>query len=143
MVDIFSLANPAQHLFRHVTCAEMLQATETLSRTDYCPASEPLQVACIKSPVVHGFAPHLHIPNERSIERTQEVWYIVTGAATVELYDTDSKPLEQSLSLRAGDLFITYAGGHEYTTDAGCVVLEVKNGPFVGVSADKVVIDRV
>jgi mannose-6-phosphate isomerase-like protein (cupin superfamily) len=140
VVDIFSRTMPGTLLFRHITCEELLTGSEKLDRTDYCDPKEPLQVACIRSPQRHTFAPHIHITNERTIERTQELWYIVTGSASVELYDLNAMRLDETVHLGAGDILITYAGGHEYTVEPGTVVVEVKNGPWLGRDADKAII---
>lgn len=146
MRDIFSHANPEQLLFRHITLDDLLgeDAERPVLRTDYSDPREFLQVAAIRiGDELREFMPHAHVQNERTVERTQELWHIVTGSADVELYDINLKPLGESVHLNAGDTLITFGGGHEYSADPRSIVLEVKNGPWLGRSVDKVEIDHV
>lgn len=143
MRTIHSKLDPERLLFRHISLDDILGSESSPERrTDYSDPKEFLQVAVIRTgEQSHDFAPHLHIKNERTVEWTQEIWHVVTGSARVELYDTDGKPLDDAVYLSAGDILITYAGGHEYQVDPHTVVAEIKSGPYHGREADKVFIE--
>lgn len=117
-------------IFRHSGITE--------SRTDICDAGEGLQVAAFRLPKGRTFQAHRHIPRERTIPQTQETWIVLSGRVLVKYYDTDGQPLSQAV-LCAGDCSITLDGGHNYESlENWTDVVEVKLGPFVGVSEDKV-----
>jgi len=111
------------------------------SRIDLVPESEGLQVAALKMKNKDKFKAHYHIPRPREIPITQECWVVVFGIVRVSYYDTDQSLIGHRV-LTAGDVTITIAGGHNYECcTANTRVVEIKNGPFVGVDADKVLID--
>jgi len=81
---------------------------------------------------------HFHQRFNRIAERTCEVVYMVNGRMKVRLY-TLSKELVEIFEIKKGDTLILLDSGHGYEIlDSGTKVLEVKNGPFMGVDIDKV-----
>jgi hypothetical protein len=81
--------------------------------------------------------PHKHIIHLKSIERTQEVIYIIKGKVEAYIYN-DNENLVKSTILCSGDTMITLNGGHGYKVlEDGTRVLEVKNGPYLGRSLDR------
>jgi len=106
-------------------------------RQDLTPDDTPIQVASIKQPQGKTFRAHKHIPRPRAIEITNECWVVLSGQVKVTYYDTDDTILHEDV-LMPGDVTITVGeGGHNYLFMQDGVVLEVKNGPFVGVENDK------
>lgn len=82
-------------------------------------------------------ASHIHKHCERTASRTQEVVYVRRGRVRASIYDEDKQPLTE-VDLLEGDTAVFLAGGHGYEImEDGTQVLEVKNGPFVGVERDK------
>ena len=83
---------------------------------------------------------HQHIPNSRKITLTQETIVVLNGEIQVDLYEKDN--LYHSEKLVQGDLAILLKGGHGYSilTDNTRIV-EIKNGPFVSVEKDKILIN--
>lgn len=80
---------------------------------------------------------HLHNEFERSATRTCETVYMVSGSMRVRLY-TLEKEFVESFDIKAGDTLILLDSGHGYEIlEDGTKVLEIKNGPFMGVEADK------
>jgi hypothetical protein len=101
-----------------------------------------LQVALLNIEKPKMFQSHRHIYREVKFEeiKAQEAWYIVSGKVLVKYYDLNNE-LIQSEVLSAGDLSITYSGGHGYEIlEIGTKVIEFKTGPYEGPELDKVFI---
>jgi hypothetical protein len=76
-------------------------------------------------------APHEHLPIERRLIGTTEVLVVRQGACTLDLYRTD-RTLAASHDLRQGDVAVLVRGGHGIRFHDDTVLLEVKQGPYVG-----------
>ena len=82
-------------------------------------------------------ADHVHLMLDREVNRTQEVIYVMQGRVKAFIYSEDEELLEE-IVLEEGDILILCNGGHGYEIlEDGTRVLEVKNGPFLGVEKDK------
>jgi len=96
-----------------------------------------IQVGLWHYPAGKKLALHRHKEASRSVLRTQEVVFIKRGAMRARIFDDTRKPVAE-IELHAGDFAVLLAGGHDYKIlEDGTQVLEVKNGPFPGVEADK------
>jgi hypothetical protein len=84
--------------------------------------------------------PHSHTVKHRSVTRTQEVLFVIEGAVRADIYTEDAQLLK-SVDLRKGDILILLNGGHGYEIlENKTRVLEVKNGPYLGVDQDRKII---
>lgn len=82
-------------------------------------------------------ADHVHNVVDRKANRTQEVIYVMQGGVRALIYSEDEKLVEE-VFLEGGDILILWNGGHGYEIlEDNTIVLEVKNGPFLGVEKDK------
>ena len=80
---------------------------------------------------------HYHNFVERSSNLTQECVVLVTGKMLVKLYDSSQQYLTQ-FTMTTGDFAIFFRNGHEYEIlSDDTKIIEVKNGPFLGVNIDK------
>jgi hypothetical protein len=80
---------------------------------------------------------HVHNPVKREAGRTQELIYVVKGRVRAYVYDEDERLMEEVL-LNPEEGMILFAGGHGYeVAQDGTVVLEMKNGPYVGAELDR------
>lgn len=79
---------------------------------------------------------HQHKPVERRVMGTSEVLVVRQGRAIVDLYD-ESHNLVESRELTVGDVIVLTGGGHGFRILEPTVLLEVKQGPYLGVN-DKV-----
>jgi hypothetical protein len=114
-----------------------------LSRIDFSAPQEFLQGAIIDIPSNHSFRPHVHLERERTFSnlRAQESWVVVSGKVEVDYY-TDAGKFLQACTLSAGDISISFRGGHGYrTTSDKTRVFEFKSGPYEGQEVDKSFID--
>jgi hypothetical protein len=82
-------------------------------------------------------AAHIHNVVERTVLRTQEFIYVVKGGVKASIYDPDHHFLED-IVLAPQEGLILYEGGHGYEIlEEDTVVIEVKNGPYVGAELDR------
>jgi hypothetical protein len=113
-----------------------------LNRVDFSEPKEFLQGALIEIPANHSFRPHVHLERERSFSnlKAQESWVVMRGEVSVDYY-SDNGVLLITENLRAGDVTITFRGGHGYRTlTSDAIVYEFKSGPYEGLEIDKVFI---
>ena len=84
---------------------------------------------------------HRHTPNFRTVELTQEAVLVRKGGLIADITEDDGNPVE-SVELGPGDLLVVLGGAHRYRiSEDNTTVFEFKTGPFVGVEADKVVME--
>lgn len=96
-----------------------------------------IQVGCWQYAAGKDLADHRHKDHPRTVERTQEVVYVKRGRIKARIFAAGGRLVEEVI-LSAGDLAVLAEGGHGYQIlEEGSQVLEVKNGPFVDVAADK------
>jgi len=80
---------------------------------------------------------HSHKICPRSLDRTQEVVMVKSGAMKARFY-TDNGELVKEDTLNEGDIAIIYSGGHAYDIIKDkTLIFEVKNGPYPGLEKDK------
>ena len=122
----------------HLVCRGSELADKRINLTD---PAEFLQVAGLCLSAGDTFRPHKHLPIEKLTRITQESWVVVRGLVIASLFDLDDSLLAE-VPLHAGDLSITFYGGHTYRCEQDALVYEFKTGPYLGVEQDKVFIDN-
>ena len=106
-------------------------------RIDIAPENEFLQVAALKLEKGKTFKPHKHIEKEKTTNIAQESWLVFKGSVKCIFYDLNDEIIEEVI-LRAGDLSMTFRGGHNYVImEEDTVVYEYKTGPYLGIENDK------
>ena len=80
---------------------------------------------------------HYHNEVERKTYLTQECIVVLCGSVHVNVYDS-KKDFVTEFVMEAHDVAVFLKGGHSYEilTD-NTKIVEVKNGPFLGVDVDK------
>ncbi len=91
------------------------------------------QVGYIVYPAGGEVPKHFHNPIKRETVGTAEVLLMLKGKCYVDFYD-DNKTKIASRELNEGDLIIIIAGGHGFRMTEDTVMLEVKQGPYPGMS---------
>jgi hypothetical protein len=81
---------------------------------------------------------HAHLPREIRVDRVQELILISSGRARLFLYDDDRKEVART-ELGTGDAVLLLRGGHGFELLEETKIVEIKQGPYDGHSADKVV----
>ena len=95
------------------------------------PENLNLQVGFIVYPPGGEVPRHRHLPPERKIASTSEVLLVQQGRCLADIYD-DDKRLVATRELREGDVVLLVGGGHGFRMLEHTVLLEVKQGPYVG-----------
>jgi hypothetical protein len=74
---------------------------------------------------------HIHVPMERHLIGTSEVLVVRKGMLEADFY-TDGKEFICTRLLRQGDVLLLISGGHGFRCLKDTVLLEVKQGPYLG-----------
>lgn len=127
---IYSRVNP-KRLLHTIANANAIRG----DRVDISEPQEFLQASIIALPAHKQVAPHVH--DQRSLNSaaatiTQECWVVMRGRIHVRLFDDDLQLLHEE-ALSTGYLLVSYGGGHGLQClDEDAVILEFKNGPYLG-----------
>lgn len=97
------------------------------------------QLAYMNRPANYRIPPHIHNSAHREVSLTQEVLFIRSGKVKVDFYDSDRRPLVDSI-LETGDVILLASGGHGFTMLEPTEIIEVKQGPYLG-DGDKIRFD--
>jgi uncharacterized protein with PhoU and TrkA domain len=89
------------------------------------------QVGFIVYPKGGIIARHTHKPLERHIIGMAEVVVVRSGHCQIEVYD-ESLSLVTTRDLYQGDVVIMVGGGHGFQILEDTVLLEIKQGPYLG-----------
>ena len=84
----------------------------------------------------HNIIPHYHPHIRRETYGTQEVILLKKGRIRVDFYSKNRAFLE-SREMTSGDWIILLEGGHGFEILEPSIMVEIKNGPYVGLE-DKV-----
>ncbi len=80
---------------------------------------------------------HVHNYYERTAQRTYEALYMINGSMDVDIFTLEREYVE-TFNINKGEILILMECAHGYTiTEDDTTVLEIKNGPFLGVDIDK------
>ncbi len=90
------------------------------------------QVRFIVYPAGGEIRRHMHRNLPRQLNGTSEVVLIKKGRCVIDVY-TDERELVASRELHEGDLPLMVGGGHGFRMLEDTVLLEVKQGPYIGV----------
>ncbi|MCK4781674.1 hypothetical protein KAS79_01970 [Candidatus Parcubacteria bacterium] len=85
---------------------------------------------------------HGHKICQRISNRTNEILFIKSGRVKAYFYSEEDELITEK-ELNKGDIAIIYAGGHAYDIlENKTQVLEIKNGPYLGLEKDKKIIEK-
>ena len=98
--------------------------------------TDPLQVALSYYKKGHLVRAHRHIDRRRMVTSTYEVLHLEQGSAKINIFN-DERKLICSAQLRPGDTIILMRGYHSLKFDEDSVIIEVKQGPYLGKEYDK------
>lgn len=100
------------------------------------PPDYPLQVGVIERKCGYVFRAHIHRDMRYDVNTTQEFLYVERGRLKAKVYDAAWKVICET-ELRAGDFFLSVAGGHSFDVLEDARLIEVKQGPYPGDSYAK------
>jgi len=110
-----------------ITAEYQPDKTEFITPPDYTQ-----QIGFIVNKKGKTIVQHLHLPVERTIVGTPEVLYIKSGKVEVSLYSNEKK-LVVTKMLNKGDIILLMDGGHGFKMMEDAVIMEIKQGPYVGI----------
>jgi len=127
-----------------IICDHKLKLATFISKSDiakglsfYSEDHDFVQVGTWRYDKGRRLADHAHNVVDRKANRTQEVIYVMQGGVKAFVYSEDERLIEEVL-LKEGDFMIFWNGGHGYEIlEDNTLVLEAKNGPYLGVEKDK------
>ena len=90
-----------------------------------------LQVGAFKYDHPHKVKKHKHNEIVRTVNRTQELIFILSGAMKANLFDDDDNFLN-TLLLKPGSGLLIVKGWHDFEMVENCNFFEVKVGPYLG-----------
>ena len=96
------------------------------------PPEQSFQVGFVVYPEGGEIRNHSHRAIERHISNTSEVLVIRKGRCEIDIFDNDRK-LVSSLELKTGDVMVMVSGGHGFRMLEDTVLLEIKQGPYLGI----------
>ena len=76
---------------------------------------------------------HVHRPEQRQLSGTTEVLVGVKGSCEIELFDNEQTPVA-TRQLKKGDVILLASGGHGFRMLEDTILLEIKQGPYMGQS---------
>ena len=98
--------------------------------------TDPLQFAVFNHPSGHQIQRHWHPPVKRELTNTSEVLVIQSGRVSVSIYDAKLS-LVLVRELTSMDVAVLFSGGHGFEILEDATILEVKQGPYVGINDKK------
>lgn len=90
------------------------------------------QVAYMSHPKGHVIIPHYHNKIERIVDYTCETLVMRKGILEVVLYE-DKKEIYR-FNMMSGDVLTLYSGGHGFNVLEDVEMIEIKQGPFMGLT---------
>ena len=87
----------------------------------------------------HELPPHFHNEFERKSYKTNEFVFVAKGKLQSDLY-TEQGEFIETVIVDEGEGILLHNHAHHYKILEDSIILESKNGPFMGVEKDKTVI---
>lgn len=109
--------------------------------TFFTDPSQPEQFGSLQHRAGHAIPPHVHNCRERVITRTQEVLFVRSGSLGIDFYADDGRKVDHR-AVGEGDAVVLLAGGHGFTAYDDVSLFYVKQGPYYGRDADKVLLQE-
>jgi quercetin dioxygenase-like cupin family protein len=112
--------------------AYVIRAGFSPSETTFpTPPQLNLQVGFVVYPQGGEVPRHSHRPVERNLVGTAEVIVVREGRCALDVYD-DEGTFVATRELATGDVMLMVGGGHGFRMLEPTVLLEVKQGPYIG-----------
>ena len=118
--------------YRGESLALIISSNYNPSKTTFItPLEYKQQLGYIVYKKEESITPHIHIPMTRSFIGTSEVLFLKSGKVQVNFYSKD-KIFITSRILNKGDIILLISGGHGFKMLEDSVMVEVKQGPYLG-----------
>ena len=117
-------------------CYVIRANTKPDNTTFITPPDAKQQVGFIVYPKGGVIARHIHRPLERHIIGMAEVLLVRSGLCQIDIYD-EQENLVTSRDLYQNDVVLMVGGGHGFQIKEDTVLLEIKQGPYLGADDKK------
>jgi hypothetical protein len=114
-----------------ITAVVIRSTAEPKATSFVTPATFPLQLGFVVYPEGGAVAAHRHRPEPRTVIETAECLLVRRGRCRVTFH-SESDVCPRSVQLAAGDVLLIVQGAHSVDFDEDTVLLEVKQGPYLG-----------
>ncbi len=112
--------------------AQVIRAEVSSGKTTFLtPAESAMQMGFIVRGSGDTVPRHCHEPGERRITTTSEALIVREGECDLTIYGVDREKVRE-VNLKEGDVVLLLAGGHGLRFRQDTVLLEIKQGPFLG-----------
>ncbi len=123
-----------------VRFAEVLRKDLKVSKTTFfSPPDSSFQFGVIAHEKGYKEPPHSHKPFKRIVNDMQQMLSVQRGKAAMDFFDDNGK-LFKTILLDKGDSILLCSGAHSLRAIEDFQCVSVKQGPFMGIENDKVVI---
>ena len=120
--------------------AEIIRADVTAEKTTFfSPPESSFQFGLLAHKAGYLEEPHYHREFSRTVSDLQQMFVVQKGVVGVRLYSDDGLLLRE-IELHPGDAIVLIHGVHAIRVIEDMQCLSVKQGPFLGVEFDKVVV---
>lgn len=121
--------------------AEVIRADVRVEKTRFfSPAESSFQFGLLAHETGYQEPPHYHQEFERTVTDLQQMFVVQRGIVGVQLFD-DQGGLLKEVILNPGDAIVLIHGAHAIRVIEDMQCISVKQGPFLGDSYDKVLIE--
>lgn len=96
----------------------------------------PLQIGILVHQADKSIKPHVHRHQDKLVHSTYEVLIVVEGRIEVQFYSLTGQQIGTQ-TIAAGDVILLMNGGHGIKVLEPCRIVEVKQGPYFGINAEK------
>ena len=122
-----------QIISRGVSLCYLIRAALIPNETTFLtPPEFKQQVGYVVYPEGSEISRHVHRSIERHIVGTSEVLIVKKGHCLIDIYN-DDRELVATRDLYEGDIMLMVGGGHGFRMVEDTVLLEIKQGPYLGV----------
>jgi len=121
--------------------AEILRSNVEVSSTTFFSSDDsPLQLGVMSHATGFQEPAHYHPLVKRDACQTQQFFIVTRGEIAVQFYDEFGVFLEE-VTLLVGDSILIKTGTHSIRVNENSRCVTVKQGPFMGMDLDKVLVD--
>jgi hypothetical protein len=121
--------------------AEVIRVDVRVEKTRFfSPAESSFQFGLLAHEAGYREPPHYHQEFERTVKDLQQMFVVQRGVVGVQLFD-DEGGLLREVILNPGDAIVLIHGAHAIRVIEDMQCISVKQGPFLGDSYDKVLIE--
>lgn len=117
----------------NLICIHISDVYDQKDTSFFTPEYVTLQAGCLNFSSSESVTNHIHNKRSSYVEDTVEILFILNGKLEITLFEIDKTKLER-FSAKTGDLIILISGGHGIKFIEDTKILEVKQGPFLGLN---------